>query len=488
MDRLQAVQWPLASGNWTVLDETGGIHLAQSALENAVAPALSADDIAKVMAMRAVAGTQQRFPPEFQFSPLDGQPLEPVRLNEQRWVPPYGAPAANQAGTVESGLKRTRLSIDPQRLRSFAADSVAQFEMPLPPPGKYEFFSSTFGTVEPVMLALDVSNGAFFAWLPDSASWQAMSNAFPLLSDSDLPTHAWRAEMRVAFNSRLFIPTEHGLANVRPDYTSLQVQVDYIGNAPVVGGPLVFDKKIYAPIQHEDGAIQFVFVDAEGNAGAPMRVEGRHELGAIGVPAAYGRVAIWPCEKGQLRLQQQRDGSVTASFVAWPAGITPHFEFGCVHMSNQGHLWQLCFDARLDSYVYVRLDVLEHEQVQAQNPRTCSGTLNYRFATKFKTDPWIEPEHGDDGAVSTVVVPLLQVGERAAVLSLHIDSSASLTSVLNSTERVRARLAYDDESNDIIFHTIAVASPWDMRLFLHDGRLWAYHTQLRHILGWDVQA
>ena len=156
-------------------------------------------------------------------------------------------------------------------------------------------------------------------------------------------------------------------------------------------------------------------------------------------------------------------------------------------MARSGSLWQLCFDSRLDSYVYVRLGVNEHEQVAALNPRISSGTINYRFATKLKTDPWIEPEHGDDGAANTVVVPLLELGERSAVLGLRIDSTAGLGTLLNSAERMRAQLVYDDENNDIVFHTIAVSKPWELRLFLHNGYLWAYHPGMQRILGWDVQ-
>lgn len=489
MDHLEAAQWPLDSGIWTVGADPGEIHLSHSALGNPVAPELDHADIAHVMNMRGAPGGAALFPPEFHYSPLDGTPLAASPVDQQRWVPPHGARAANAGGVPEAaGLKRTSMALATGRLRAFDAESRAQIERDLPPPGTYEFFSSTFGTVQPVLLALDIRTGALFAWLPASGKWQPMQAAgAQLISESGLAPHAWRAEMLVAHNSRILVPTEHGLASIVPDFLALQYTVDYVGNAPVVGAPLAFDNRVWAPIRHDDGTVQFVYVDANAQAGPPMRIEGQWDLGAMGAPVAYGRNAIWPCDAGQLRLQLTRDGSVVASMLPWPAGVVPHFEFGSVHMTGQGHLWQICFDSRIDSYVYVRLDVLEHEQVEALSPRMCSGTLNYRFATKLKTDPWIEPEHGDDGGVNTVVVPLLEVG-RGAVLSLHIDSTASLSSLLNSTDRLRARLAYDDESSDIFFHTVAVRRPWDMRLFLHEGRLWAYHPELRHILGWEVQA
>ncbi len=489
MDDKTSADWELASGSWTVAANEGDVRLNRTVMGNAVAPALSSADIAAVMNMRHAHGAPTLFPPDFSYSPFDGAALATPRAPCASWVAPSGASPIPDSGMPEAvGLKRTRLSVPVDRLRRHDADSQADIELPLPPPGEYEFFSGTFGTVDTVLLALDTGKGALFGWLPASQKWQPLRGVGArLLSESTLPVRAWRAEMATAFNSRIYIPTEHGLAMIVPDFPALQCQIDYIGNAPVVGAPVAFDHRVWAPIQHEDGVVQFVFADADGVAGPPLRVDGRWALGDMGPPCAYGRIAVWPCTAGQLRLQKMMDGSVAATFLAWPAGVVPHFEFGCAHMSRSGSLWQLCFDSSVDSYVYVRLGVNEVEQVAALSPRICSGTINYRFATKLKTDPWVEPEHGDDGAASTVVVPLLELGERSAVLGLRIDSKSALSTLLNSPERMRAQLVFDDENNDIVFHTIAVAKPWDLRLFLHNHHLWAYHPGMQRILGWDVQ-
>ena len=489
MDDKTAADWELASGSWTVAANEGEVRLNRTAMGNAVAASLSFPDIAAVMKMRRANGASSLFPPDFAFSPFDGAALAPNSARGISWVAPSGAAPITDAGMPDAvGLKRTRQNVPVDRLRQHNADSQADIELPLPPPGEYEFFSSTFGTIDAVLLALDTGKGTLFGWLPASQKWQPLTGVGArLLSESTLPVHAWRAEMAVAINSRIFVPTEHGLAMIVPDFPALQFKIDYVGNAPVVGAPLAFDNQVWAPIQHDDGVVQFVFADANGVAGPPLRVDGRWVLGTIGAPCAYGRVAVWPCTTGQLRLQKMMDGSVAATYLAWPEGIVPHFEFGCVHMSRSGSLWQLCFDSRLDSYVYVRLGVNEVEQVAVANPRMCSGTINYRFASKLKTDPWIEPEHGDDGAANAVVMPLLELGERSAVLGLRIDSKAALSTLLNAPERMRAQLVFDDENNDIVFHTIAVARPWELRLFLHHDYLWAYHPGMQRILGWDVQ-
>ncbi|MBD8543561.1 hypothetical protein IFU00_14850 [Oxalobacteraceae sp. CFBP 8761] len=489
MDHKKTADWDLASGSWTMAANDGEIRLNRTVMGNPVAASLGSADIAAIMNMRRAHGASTLYPPDFNFSPIDGAQLASNPPSGASWIAPSGASAITDAGMPEAvGLKRTRHSVPVDRLRRHDADSMADMELPLPPPGEYEFFSGTFGTVGAVLLALDTGKGTLFGWLPASKKWQPLlGTGTRLLSESNLPVHAWRAEMAAAFNSRLYIPTEHGLAMLVPDFAALQFRIDYVGNAPVVGAPVAFDHQVWAPIRHENGVVQFVFADAHGVAGPPLRVDGSWTLGEMGAPCAYGRLAVWPCAEGQLRLQKMTDGSVAATFLAWPNGITPHFEFGSAHMARSGSLWQLCFDSRLDSYVYVRLGVNEHEQVAALNPRIGSGTINYRFATKLKTDPWVEPEHGDDGAANTVVVPLLELGERSAVLALRIDSTAGLGTLLNSAERMRAQLVYDDENNDIVFHTIAVSKPWELRLFLHDGYLWAYHPGMQRILGWDVQ-
>lgn len=490
MDHTKSADWPLASGSWTVIADTGEVRLARTVTGSPVSLALSSADIALMMKMRRASCSPTLFPPEFNYSPFDGTELAVTNDVGVPWVAPSGARPVNVSGIPEVvGLKRTNVAFSGERLRKHDADSASDVEMDLPPPGHYEFFSGTFGTVEPVLMALDAGKGALYGWLPASKQWQPLAGlGSRLLSESTLPVHAWRAEMSTAFNSRIFVPTDHGLAMLVPDLPSLQFKIDYLGNAPVVGAPVAFDGQVWAPIQHDDGVVQFVFASADGVAGPPLRVEGRWALGEVGSPSAYGKIAVWPCASGQLRLQKTVDGSVSATFTEWPPGLTPHFEFGCTHRSRSGALWQLCFDSGLDSYVYVRLGVDTHEQVAALSPRICSGTINYRFAVKHKTDPWLEPEHGDDGAANTVVIPVLEVGDRSAVVALRIESTSGLSTLLNSSERLRAVLMFDDENSEIAFHTIAVQKPWELRFFVHNNFLWAYHPEMSRILGWDVRA
>ncbi|RYE72550.1 MAG: hypothetical protein EOO80_20170, partial [Oxalobacteraceae bacterium] len=160
MDHKKTADWELASGSWTVAANDGEIRLNRTVMGNAIAPALGPADIAAIMNMRRAHGASTLYPPDFNFSPVDGAQLAPNPPSGASWIAPSGASAITDAGMPEAvGLKRTRHSVPVDRLRRHDADSMADMELPLPPPGEYEFFSGTFGTVGAVLLALDTGKG-----------------------------------------------------------------------------------------------------------------------------------------------------------------------------------------------------------------------------------------------------------------------------------------------------------------------------------------
>ena len=176
---------------------------------------------------------------------------------------------------------------------------------------------------------------------------------------------------------------------------------------------------------------------------------------------------------------------MVANWTPWPDGLLPQFDFGCPYLSRDGDLWQLCFDSGADRYGYLKLGTVSEFAV-AMEPRLCSGSFNYRFSTKLKSAPWQEPEQGDDGGSSKSVMPLLEAGD--SVLGVRFDTRVSLDTVLRSKERMYATLVQDDDAQILAFHTFSVDEPWRMRLFTHQGTLWAYHPSLGRIDGWKLQA
>ncbi|MGK5063173.1 hypothetical protein [Janthinobacterium sp. LB3P112] len=494
MDHKTSGDWPLPSGVWHV-DDDGAWSMQRSADGQNVTPLVSQADIGKLMLARrlpaAAAAPVRQFPPEFSFDPGSGTALQvpPDTSATPPWVPPYGAyPVSDVPPAGPAGLRQASVPLKLADQRAREEHAQADASLPMPPPGEYEFFSARFGTSAPALLALEPRKAVLHAWLPASKRWLALEpESDSLLAESELAHGAWRAELVPEFNSVLVLPTSHGLACIRPDVPSLTYVVEHVGGAPCVAAPVWFQNRLWAPLRDDDGRIRFVNLDAQQKPGSDVLLDGLFDLGAVSAPVAYNRMAVWPCANGQLRLQLQPDGNVAASFTPWPEGLVPHFEFGSPYVSRDGGLWQLCFERSRGTYVYVKLGA-QSERADALAPRLCSGSFNYRFATKLKTAPWEEPEHGDDGGKNQAVMPLLESNAGNSVFGVKFATSAGLSSVLRSSERLAAQLVQDDELRENVFHTFAVSEPWRLRLFVHESTLWAYHPLLSRIDGWALQA
>jgi hypothetical protein len=487
-------EWRLRSGIWAQSND--GFSLISTAQGRPVSPHLSVDDIASLLnAPVDDASTPRSFPPEFKFSPEDGKPLlrQAVSRVVIDWMPPSGnAYYASTASTTIRGLRQAAHSLELTNLNSRRADADPDEEMEPPPPGDYEFFSGTFGTLSAALLALDPSKGLVFGWLPASRRWAALEGVKgQLLEECRLSRTAWRAEVSSSAGGlarTVFLPTEQGIACLTPDMSSLSYGVTYIGDAPVVGAPIAFDNKVWAPLRQPDGSLRFVGLNDKGQLQAEATIDLTVDLGQMGLPVSYSRNALWLSSQGVLRLQKQADGRIGATFVNWPRNFKPSFEFGCPYLASDGGLWQLCFDAQEGRYAYVRIDRPEPEIEPTTAPRLSSGSVNFRFTSKSKSPPWQEPEHGDDTGSNEFVVPLLESPDGEAVIGLRLASQSGLAEVLESKERMQNALYFDGASHEVRFHSSNIAEPWRVRLFIHDGTLWAYHPLglVRRIQGWRL--
>lgn len=485
-------EWHLGSGTWQVqdlADRNHGPQLVRTRLGHDIAPDLLPADIASLMQARAADGAAALYPPEFNYSPVNGARLATPPASGAPWVPPAGAYPVRQVtqGHVV-GLRQTSVPLHLQDKAGFHAESEPAARIKLPPSGDYQFISAPFGTHANALLAVNPEKGSLFAWLPASARWAPLHGVGGVfLAESNLPYAAWRAELHHNFNSRVFVATDAGLACVTPDLAALQYEVRYAGDGPAVGAPLTFQGLVWAPVQQGPGQVALVSLDANGQPGAPVLLNDAPPLFGMGAPVGYGRTAIWPCMTGQLVLQRKPDGGFAAQFFPWPAGMAPQFAFGSPYLAKDGDLWQLCFDSNNHSYAYVALGKPLPEIEPALGPRLSSGAMNYRFATKHHQAPWTEPEHGDDGATNAVVIPLLEVGPRSTI-GIKLASTVAVAQTLASTDRLRFQLVWDDHDGETTFNTSVLPQPWTLRLFTHDGKVWAYHPELKDILGWNLTA
>lgn len=496
-ERELAKPWPLESGTWLQDLSLEGFVLSLTAHNRPPSSLLPPDDLrALLQAGCSVDEPGAMYPPEFKFCPTTGKALQlpPEKQSGVGWVPPFGtAPLAPRANRAARGLRQTAMAIKLARRHQHGADADPDASLNLPPPGDYEYFSTPAGSRLAVLLALDPAKGLLYMLLPASKRWELLEHeGGGLLAESRCERGSWRCEVAVdGLRSLIFLPTEAGLACVSPDAASLGFAVHYIGDAPAIGAPLQFGEHVWTPLRLADGGIRFVSASANGEAAAqvdlPPTSLGALMPGALHAPLADGRIALWPCDAGQLLLRKQASGGLVASFHPWPTGVQPAFEFGSPYLARDGGLWQLCFDMQQGSYVYLQLGVDKPERAPALAPRLCSGSFNFRFATKFKSEPWLEPEHGDDGGSDEVVLPLLESTVGGAVLGLRIETTAGLADLLHSGERMRAVLVLDDASSQTAFHTIAATEPWRLRVFIHGGLLWAYHPLLSRLDGWTLQ-
>ncbi|TCP05353.1 hypothetical protein EV684_101225 [Rubrivivax gelatinosus] len=468
--------------------------LHRTAQGNAPSPALSQADLACWLNAGLESGPQSGLqPPEFRFCVDSGAPLRrpATAAPGAPWVPPFGAsPLAPRAARVVGGLRQSNSSIVLSRRNERRPEAEPDASQPLPPPGDYEFFSVAAGTRTPALLALDPSKGTLYAWLPASQRWEPLEHdGGGLLAVSRLARAAWRCELSQAGSSSLlFLPTEEGLACIQPDAVGLSFQAQYHGQDAAVGAPVQFGEQVWAPLRSKAGMLRFVSASLQGRPGAVVELpDGPLETGALQAPLADGRLAIWPAAAGQLVLRKQASGAIQGSFLAWPQGLQPAFEFGSPFLSRDGSLWQLCFDTRADSYVYLQLGVEQPERETTTAPRLCTGSFNFRFASRFRSAPWLEPEHGDDSATNAVVLPLLESSPSAAVLGVKLATTEGLAHVLQSSERMRVELVLDDDTTQTAFYCLSVAEPWRLRFFVHEARLWAYHPLSNRLDGWNLQ-
>lgn len=487
--------WPLESGTWRP-GKTAGFELVASALGKRCAGTLSVEDLRALLR----TGSCRRhpsalYPHEFGYCPTTGEALERAQgVASSTWVPPCGAaPVGSRATRSVRGLRQSATPLRLSMLSSRCAVGDADAVMKLPPPGDYEFMSMRAATQAPVLLAVEPDKGALYAWLPASMEWAPLEHvAGGVLAETRLSRADWGCELAAeGGTSRLFLPTEAGVACVVPDVPALSFEVHYVGGACAVGRPIQFGDLVWAPLRETDTrAMRFVGVDHEGRQASVIELPGGAQIepGRVHAPVASGRQVVWPCDAGQLQLRRLPDGAIDARFLPWPAQVQPDFDFGCPYLSRDGMLWQLCFDARADSYVYVQLGSEQPGRAQAMTPRTCCGTSNFRFTTRYRSEPWQEPEHGDDAGAAKVVLPLLEQEDAAVAIGLLLETTGSLADLLRSPERVRAVLVHDDGDGDgqREFHTMRVAQPWRTRLFAHDGYLWAYHPMSNSISGWRL--
>ncbi|MET1114212.1 MAG: hypothetical protein ABWY08_04545 [Comamonas sp.] len=463
---------------------------------HAAASGLSPADLQLLLCLPSRTGDAAAlFPPEFRFDPELGQPLQaaPAPALQQPWIPAFGH--APQRPSDVSGLRQTAQPLQLTGLAQRQPTDSADHLIRPPAAGDFEFFSVRAGTAVAVLLALEPGKGLLYAWLPASQQWALLTHAQEHLLAYSQQTRgvSWRAEASTDAGgcSRLFVPTEEGLACITPDVPGLAFAVSYAGQVPAIGSPIQWMGQIWAPLRAGAGAVQFVCCDLQGVPGDGVTLDVAAlpvHMGAMQTPVADARRAMWLSDAGRLVLNRRTTGGVDAVFLPWPADLAPAFDFGAPYLASNGELWQLCRNAGQRSYEYLSLTSSLEARMPALQPRMSTGGVNFRFAQRQRTAPWEEPEQGHDGAEVEIVLPMVESTASQNILGLRLENTSGLAGMLRSTERMRAALVLDEGTRQTAFFLVNVAMPWRLRWFVHGGVLWAFHAQLQQIHGWELQA
>ncbi|WP_156804231.1 hypothetical protein [Rhodanobacter fulvus] len=430
------------------------------------------------------------YPPEFAFDPDNGQALAAFTPSHAApWVPPFGG---DDDRTVR-GLQCTTVALALADRGERDETSDPDSGLLSPSAGQYEFLvlPSASGSME--LIALDPGQSMLKWWQPTSGQWALLEQLNAgLLAGSTLPPTAWRCEKAHDGDttSRLFLPTSHGLACVQLDLLRLGYRVGYAGGGACCGAPIRWRNGIWAVLRSPSGQLHLQEADpSSGSAGQVVAVDGTVGEESFAAPTCVARQIIWPGVHGKLVLEVAADGSLSAEYRLWPAGIEPRFDFGSPYLSRDGQLWQTCWSEGDGSYAYLRLDGREVEPRLASAPRACTGQINYRLSMRMKLAPWDDPEHGSDANSRFLFVPLLESVVDAAAIGLRMETTDGLETVLLSQERQRAVLEIQsDRVAEQRLFVMNVPKPWTGRVFVHDHKLWFWHPELKQIVGWELVA
>lgn len=488
----ESALWPLTSGTWQPLTPSSlGFEPLVTAAGLPVAPQFFPAQWQMCMRYaRDPAQPEAVYPPDFLFHPETGASLvqrQPAPGTGD-WVAPFGRSTATDA---TYGLPETAhtLHITHAQQRCDVDDPDAR--LPAPPPGEYEFFSLPCATDSPLLLALERGKGLVYCYFNALKEWVRLQPDGVILNENHgLPAAAWRAEVVEAGPTQrtLFVPTDEGLACLQAHAPALRYRVAHSGEGRVVGAPIVWNAFVWALLaQGQELYALCCTPTGEEVARYAVPLESHcAQFVAQTRPIASPRNLVWLGDEGYVRLHRFGAGDVRVDIVPWPQALQPQFEFGSPYLAKDGSLWQLCQDANTQRYCYVKLQATVPEVEEAELPRLCVGSVNYRYSNPQRNAPWEEFTVGSDGNQTRIFVPLFAAPGHQQVLGVQLENAhQGLAKILRSKERQRAILTID-AGRLIAFGQVSVVAPWNLRCFIHNGFLWASHPQLNDIQGWEL--
>jgi hypothetical protein len=410
--------------------------------------------------------------------------LQQLRFGEaQLWWPPYGNPISRSPRPSGLRLTESQLAIEPTDPRS-----RPHIELPALLGAALQFLVAPLGEQSAALIAIDTASGSLYAlagtkeWIPIEPFGRAQ------LSECSLPLGGWRVVADDLVKSgRLWVPTEHGLCELRLDLAALVYEAEYL-TSPCVGAPVSFAGHLVVPCARDASSVEVAFRPL-GSANANWESVAVELAGAgacrFASAISSGRRAIWESPQGQLLVSLlPSSGRLAADFVVWPAGCKPWFELGSPYADKQGQLWRQC---RSDEgkVRYVRLG--KGPEIQdADGPRFSTGGLSFRQGVVLleRDKPW-EDVNVEADAAAKVIVPVVEHDSEDIAVCAEVDWAGGVAAMLNASGKVQGRFALRGRVNRNILN-FDMRRPWEAVIFVWNRHLFLSHPDFDGIPGWRL--
>lgn len=472
---------------WTKDGSTGAFRLLRYNGLGATEPQHSVQETADLAGAHLCreGGATALYPGVFRYSPVTGQPLPPPPASHpESWLPPFGHDhTPDQFGMP--GLRQTHVNLS--LARTLKPEQDPGTSLPLPPPGDYHFLVGNLAARRASLLAIEARKGMLYVFRDASAQWTELRGTHQLLPESSLATSHWALACPDADQQRFFLPTDRGLALLDINIFNLSYDLQLVPGC-CKGAPVCFQgKRVFVPIIGNGDKGGVLQVDTENPARvAYLEIDHCFLAEPFTSILVEQRRILWLSRLGQLILKFDDINSPALSFVSWPPGFQPCFQFGSPYRARDGIVWQLGFDQLQGRYAYVTLGSRQPERQETASPRFGSGTINFTLETQLRSHPWLDPETATDAGSRHIVAPLLESPNKAA-LCVRIPWHRGAEHLFSSQGRHAAVFQLIMEHGDINFFMRKLTRPWLTRSFVYHNYFYLYHPDFdQHIPGWEL--
>lgn len=483
------------------------------------------------------SGCGEIFPPEFRYCPFCRDELKKSATEREdddggedqttkgtlvesevfttngEWTPPFGHPAGLRL--VGKPIDISYLDEAAKHERTIAKETDA-FALPkgtgdfvflvVTIPSGYEKMIETLGSTE-ALVAFDRNAGDLYYQGPRSETKDWISFQPPenyKIGENNLPAWSWSAALSADPTAPGFaIPTSDGPVWIGLDWNRGEI-VPVVGRECCVGGAARWKTDVFVPTASDGGiSIQkFDFGKKQWKAiGNPVSqaLHAVHESGEkhfFSVPVVEDRnILHWIGVHGLLSFDP-RSGHISRR--PWKTGqpscrAIP--EFGPPYRDIEGNFWQICYDDQEEKFRYFRLNGDEGDWQDVDGGRFSSGLSCFSRYYDYWGTPWAKIDTQRNERAESFRAPLLCLDEQSLYTVTAVFGKNSTTPILNIVKNRETEFPVTLQIERpyapcIEFDTDAVLNlpaPWDFRLFVYGGFLYAYLNAKDGCYRWRLQ-